>query len=83
MGKVDNGIVSVNAYRVLGEFTFPLLFKVFKPKHRLKSDDIYQTKLQLAQQIIQELVEFGFHYSLVLADRLYGGGESSLLEHAR
>lgn len=30
--------------------------------------------MQLAQQIIQELVEFDFHFSLVLADGLYGEG---------
>ena len=72
IGKVDNGIVSVNAYGVLGDLSFPLLFKVFKPKRRLKPDDVYQTKLQLAQQMIQELVNFGFQFSLVLADSLYG-----------
>lgn len=72
IGKVDNGIVSVNAYGVLGDLTFPLMFKVFKPKRRLKPDDVYQTKLQLAEQIIQELVDFGFQFSLVLADSLYG-----------
>jgi SRSO17 transposase len=72
IGKVDNGIVSVNAYGVLGDLSFPLMFKVFKPKRRLKPDDVYQTKLQLAEQIIQELVNFGFQFSLVLADSLYG-----------
>lgn len=72
LGKIDHGIVSVNAYGIVGQFTFPLLFKVFKPKQRLKEDDEYQTKLQLAQTIIEELVEFGFKIELVLADSLYG-----------
>jgi SRSO17 transposase len=72
VGKVDNGMVSVNAYGVLGDLTFPLLFKVFKPRGRLKAEDVYHTKLQLAQQIIQELLAFGFHFSLVLADSFYG-----------
>ena len=49
LGKIDNGIVSVNAYGIAGQLTFPLLFKVFKPSQRLKEDDVYQTKLQLAQ----------------------------------
>jgi SRSO17 transposase len=62
----------VNAYGVFEGLSFPLLFKVFKPRRRLKAEDVYQTKLQLAQQIIQELLEFGFRFSLVLADRLYG-----------
>lgn len=31
LGKVDNGIVSVNAYGVLGDLTFPLIFLIYKP----------------------------------------------------
>jgi len=54
LGKIENGIVSVNAYGIVGQLTFP--FKVFKPKHRLKAEDVYQTKLQLAQSIVEELV---------------------------
>lgn len=72
LGKIENGIVSVNAYGIVGALTFPLLFKVFKPKHRLKPEDVYQTKLQLAQRIIAELVELGFKIELVLGDSLYG-----------
>ena len=76
LGKIDNGIVSVNAYPIADQLTFPLLFKVFKPKQRLKEGDEYQTKLQLAQTIIAELVEFGFKIELVLADSLYGESHS-------
>ena len=72
LGKIDNGIVSVNAYGIADQLTFALLFKVFKPKQRLKEGDEHQTKLQLAQTIIAELVEFGFKIELVLADSLYG-----------
>lgn len=72
LGKIDNGIVSVNAYVIFQGMTFPLIFKLFKPKKRLKPGDVYQTKLQLAQQIIQGLVAFGFQFELVLADSLYG-----------
>lgn len=72
LGKIDNGIVSVNAYGIVGQVTFPLLFKVFKPKARLKPPDVYQTKLQLAQSIIEDLVAMGFNIELVLADSLYG-----------
>lgn len=60
---------------LLLQLTFPLLFKIFKPKHRLKPEDVYQTKLQLAQSIITELVTFGFKIDLVLADSF--SGESS------
>jgi SRSO17 transposase len=36
VGKIDRGIVSVNAYGIYENITFPLLFKVFKPKGTLK-----------------------------------------------
>ena len=36
LGKVDNGIVSVNAYGVYDNITFPLIVKVFKPRMNAK-----------------------------------------------
>lgn len=72
VGKIDNGIVSVNAYGVYHNITFPLSIKVFKPKGTLKSADKYQTKIELAAEIITELMEEGFNIKLVLADSLYG-----------
>ncbi len=76
VGKVDSGIVSVNAYGIYENITFPLTFKVFKPKGTLKPGDKYQTKIELASAIITELVEFGFNIELVLADSLYGEASS-------
>lgn len=67
-----NGVVSVNAYGLLGTTTFPLLFRVYKPESRLKPGDVYQTKPQLAVEIIEELLRLGFRVSVVLADSLYG-----------
>ncbi len=55
VGKIDNGIVTVNAYGVYANLTFPLSFKVFKPKGTLKSGDKYKTKIELATEIITEL----------------------------
>jgi SRSO17 transposase len=42
IGKIDNGIVSVNAYGVYENITFPLMLKVFKPKGTLKESDTYR-----------------------------------------
>ncbi len=67
-----NGIVSVNAYGVLGTTTFPLLFRIFKPEPRLKSGDVSKTKPQLAIEIIEELLALGFRFGVVLTDSLYG-----------
>ena len=55
LGKTKNGIVSVNTYAVVEGITYPLLFKIFKPKKCLKAEDTYKTKPQLAIEIIKEL----------------------------
>src|SRR5258707_10033536 len=67
-----NGVVSVNAYGVLGTTTFPLLFRVFKPQTRLKAGDVSMSKPPLAIALVEELVALGFRFSVVLADSLYG-----------
>ena len=72
IGKIDNGMVSVNACGVYKNITFPLIFKVFKPKSTLKELDKYRTKIELAREIIDELIEFGLSIKLVLSDSLYG-----------
>jgi SRSO17 transposase len=72
LGKIENGIVSVNTYGVLDEITFPLAFEVFKPQKRLKKEDQYKTKPQLAIALIEALKQQGFHFEVVLADSLYG-----------
>jgi SRSO17 transposase len=76
LGKTENGIVSVNAYAVVENLTYPLLFKIYKPKSRLKPGDEYQSKPQLAVQIIQEIQALGFVIERVLADSLYGESEA-------
>lgn len=43
---MDNGIVSVNAYGVYSNITFPLIVKIFKPKGTLKESDKYKTKIK-------------------------------------
>lgn len=60
LGKTENSMVSVHAYGVLDQLTFPLLFRVFKPQKRLHPDDTYRTKPQLAIQLIEDLPAQGF-----------------------
>jgi SRSO17 transposase len=55
IGKLANGIVSVNASGILDHITFPLVFKIFKPRPRLQPGDTYKTKPELAVEIIKEL----------------------------
>lgn len=66
LGKTENGIVSVNSYAVVEGITYPLIFKIFKPQTRLKEGDVYQTKPQLAVQIIEELKSWELRIKLVL-----------------
>ena len=72
LGKTENGIVTVNAYAVVEDITYPLIFKIFKPRKSLRLEDEYRTKPQLAVEIINELKNQGFKIKLVLADSLYG-----------
>lgn len=65
----------MNAYGVYANITFSLSVKVYKPKGTLKEEDKYKTKIELASQIITELIDEGFNIELVLADSL--DGESS------
>lgn len=72
LGKTANGIVSVNAYGVVEGITYPLIFKIYKPKSRLQPGDIYKSKPQLAVEMIREIQAMGFVIERVLADSLYG-----------
>ena len=82
LGKTANGIVSVNAYAMVDGITYPLVFKVFKPRTQLQLGDVYKTKPELAVEILRELQAWNFQIELVLADSLYGESENviSVLE---
>jgi SRSO17 transposase len=77
---VEPGIVSVNAYGVLNNVTFPLAFARYKPKTCLKPGDVFQTKPALALDLLQQLLAVDLHVDVVLADTVYG--ESSVLVSA-
>ena len=79
LGKIENGIVAVTAYGLLDGMTFPLMFNIYKPKKRLKPTDLYQSKPEIAAQMIKKLQEMGFKFKLVLADSLYGESECNFI----
>jgi SRSO17 transposase len=72
LGKTAPGMVSVNAYAVVETITYPLLSRVYKPKSRLKDNEVYQSKPELAVELIREIEALGFVIERVLADSLYG-----------
>jgi SRSO17 transposase len=80
LGKVEQGVVSVNAYGVLDSITFPLLFQIFKPERCLQPGDDYRSKPQIALELIRELQQRGFRFEVVLADRLYGESGAFIAE---
>lgn len=59
--------------------TFPLLFEVYKPKERLKSEEQYRTKPEIVAISIGKLQSLGFKFNLVLADSLYGESGKNFL----
>lgn len=79
LGKVENGIVSVDAYGVIDTITFPLTFEIYKPKERLKAGDCHRTKPDIAAAMVRDLCQLGFQFGLVLADSAYGESGSSFV----
>lgn len=79
LGKVENGIVSVDAYGVIDNVAFPLTFEVYKPKARLKAGECHRSKPEIAAAMVQKLCEMGFAFDLVLADSAYGESGSSFV----
>lgn len=77
VGKVENGIVSVNAYGYVDGIVFPLIFQVYKPRERLKEGEQYETKPEIGAKLVKELVKMGFKIKRVLADSLYGESGSN------
>ena len=66
---------AVNTDGVDSNITFALSVKVFKPKQTLKSSDKYKTQIELASEIITELIDAGFNIKLVLAESLSGDSQ--------
>ncbi len=64
VGKKENGIVAVTAYGLMDGMILPLSFEVYKPRERLKDDDEYQSKPQIAATLIRQLQALGFQFEL-------------------
>lgn len=79
LGKTENGIVVVTVYGVFCGMTFPLLFEVYKPRERLKAEDQYRTKPEIAALLLRQLESMGFKFNLVLADSLYGESSTNFI----
>jgi SRSO17 transposase len=79
LGKVEQGIVAVTAYGLIDGMTVMLSFEVYKPKSRLKQGESERSKPEIAAEMLRELKNKGFKFSLVLADSLYGESGSNFI----
>jgi len=71
LGKIENGIVAVTAYGLINNITVPLLFEVYKPKERLKPEDSYRSKPEIAAGMMRDLKAIRFSYLIVcMGERL-------------
>ena len=55
------------------------MFEIYKPKERLKLNDSYRSKPQIASQMIREIKAMAFEIDCVLADSLYGESTSTFI----
>lgn len=53
--------------------------KIYKPKKRLKTTDIYKSEPAIAAEMIKKIREMGFKFKLVLTDNLYGESECNFI----
>lgn len=79
----EQSIVTVDAYGVLGATLFPLLSRVYKPQDRLKPNDVYASKAQIAIALVREVPRLGFACRGILTDSSYGqSGQFIAVLHA-
>jgi SRSO17 transposase len=78
IGKTENEVVSVSSLWAEEEVYYPLEVEPYTPKHHFEggtSDPRFRTKLKIAQQLVQRLVEMGVPFRAVVADSFYGEDE--------
>ncbi|HZC77093.1 MAG TPA: IS701 family transposase [Ktedonobacterales bacterium] len=75
LGHVANGVVAVTSHWADGSRHLPLGVKPYRPASRLpkgRKDPDFQTKPQLAWQLIEEARTADVPFRLVVADSIYG-----------
>ncbi len=75
----------VSAYATVESIIYPLPFKIYKLKSRFNLENKYQSKPQIAVEIIREIPAVGFAIEQVLADSSYreNGGVTGVLDQVR
>jgi len=55
------------------------MFEIYQPQERLKLNDSYRSKPQIASLMIREIKAMGLEMDCVLADSLYGESTSTFI----
>jgi SRSO17 transposase len=74
-GKIDNGVVSVTSLWADERVYYPLETEPYTPETSFpkgKNDPNFRTKLKIALQLVQKVVEEGWPFRAVVADNFYG-----------
>lgn len=70
----------LNLSTFVSQSALPLTFEVYKPKERLKEEDKYLTKPEIAADMIRKLQGMELKIELVLADSLYDESGTNFID---
>ena len=79
MGKVDSGVVSVTSLYADERLYYPLEVEPYTPAHwfdKGKNDPAFQTKPQIALELVEREVAAGMPFKAVVADSFYGENDA-------
>ncbi len=78
LGKVDNGVVSVQTLWADEKVYYPLAVEPYTPAgwfERGQRDPEFRTKPEIAVELVEEAVENGLRFGAVVADAFYGASQ--------
>lgn len=69
--QYKRGILALLSCCIVGNETFPLRFRVFKPQGRLQDGELFASKAKLQEELLQELKDMGFQPDVALLSQSY------------
>jgi SRSO17 transposase len=75
LGKIDNGVVSVNTVWADPQVYYPLEVEPYTPAHHFpegQADPAFRTKPQIARELVERAVALRIPFRAVVADSFYG-----------
>jgi SRSO17 transposase len=78
IGKTDSGVVSVTTLWANENLYWPVDFEPYTPAHHFEGgekDPAFRTKLKIAKELVEQALEDGGPFRVVVADSFYGEDE--------